>query len=119
MSTRTDYPLMIGISDIRETDPFALTEHIRYLAKHHHDFEIYRVKLEALLEGHRGETGTVWRVYEEFLTLLDLYEETLETGSFDVETMRKRVEDFDLHLNGEDPAPVLPDKPHPSNPIQS
>lgn len=114
MSTPTYYPLLIGISDIRERDPFALTEHIRYLVKHQHDFEVYREKLETLMDEHRGETGTVWRVYEEFLHLLDIYEETLETGSFDVETVRQRVEKFDLHLNGEEPAPVLPEKPCPS-----
>ncbi|GAT33897.1 hypothetical protein TSACC_22318 [Terrimicrobium sacchariphilum] len=114
MTTHTEYPILVGIGDIREKDPFALTEHIRYLAKHHHDFESYRDKLEALVEGHRGETGSVWRIYEDFLTLLDLYEETLETGSFDVETVRKRVEAFDLHLNGEEPSPTLPEKPSPS-----
>lgn len=110
MITHTEYPILVGIGDIREKDPFALTEHIRYLAKHHHDFEAYRDKLEALVETHRGETGSVWRVYEDFLTLLDLYEETLETGSFDVETVRQRVAAFEIHLNGEEPSPTLPAK---------
>lgn len=116
MSKSPNYPLLIGNGDIRENDPFALTEHIRYLAKHEHGFEIYRGKLESLLDGHRGETGSVWRVYEQFLNLLDLYEETLETGSFHVNTVRIRVVDFDLHLNGEEPAPVPPEQPHSSNP---
>lgn len=114
MSKHVDYPLLVGISDVRENDPFALTEHIRYLVKHHHDFARYRDQLGKVLAGHRGETGSVWRLYEEFLSLLELYESSLDTGSFEIEILRQRVERYDLHLNGEEPAPVRPKKPSPA-----
>ncbi|MBN8711055.1 MAG: hypothetical protein BGO12_04675 [Verrucomicrobia bacterium 61-8] len=114
MSKHIDHPLLIGISDVRKNDPFALTEHIRYLVKHHHDFARYRDQLRTILAGHRGETGSVWRIYEEFLSLLELYESSLDTGSYEIEILRQRVEKFDLHLNGEEPSPVLPQKPDPA-----
>ncbi len=86
-------PVEIGSADIDVNDPHALTQHIRYLVKHEHNFSRYQELLKSIVQRKSGDPDS--KPYEEFLSLLRLYRTALDVGSVHCSTFKQRVEEFD------------------------